>query len=624
MTERRPRAWQLLAVVVSVPIALAAARGVRRGYLPIGDNALIEIRARDVMTAHHPWLGTWSSASISSSVDVNHPGPLLFDVLALPVRVLGAGPGVAFGVAALQIGVVWAIAWSAQRFGGRAVMTVVMAATAWFAWSIGSELLYDPWQPNLLMLPFLLVLVLVWGTVAGHDGMLPWAVLVASFCVQTHLSYVFLAPAMVLLGAIAVGHRRRRDAWRPIGLAAGVGVLAWSQPILEQLFGSGQGNLSRLAASGAGGEATRTGFDLGVRLVAGVVALPPWWTRPGMMDTIPVTQWSDGPDGPEIVVPGLAGLVLSVVALVALLGLVVVVLVRAIPRTDRVVASGAVVVLVALALATVTTVITPIDRLGVSPHKLRWLWPIAVVTTVVLVVGLGRELLDRMAVVRGTDQAADLIARARRRVPVAASALVVVGALATVPFHAHDAGPVGFRGDIPRIRGLVDQLDVLRGRGVVLFDASGLRFAEPFTAPTKAGLQRAGVPFVVDEEGLVRQMGERRRFTGDADLRVYVRDAEEALVIQPGVERVAFQPGLTPVEREELDGLEGRLASWMRETDPGVIGVPDDATLFDLGPLAAAGSIDLTPALGVDTGRYVDLDARWRGLGLAVFAEPLP
>lgn len=621
MTGWRPRTWQLLAAVVSVPIALAAARGIRRGYLPIGDNALIEIRARDVLTAHHPLLGTWSSASISSNVDVNHPGPLLFDVLALPIRLFGAGPGVAIGVATLQIAVVWAIAWSAQRFGGTAVAAVVMAATAWFAWSIGSELLYDPWQPNLLMLPFLLVLVLVWGTVAGCHGMLPWAVLVASFCVQTHLSYVFLAPAMVVVGAVAVGVRRGRASVRPLAIAAGAGLLAWSQPIVEQLFVSGQGNLSRLAGSGAGAGGTRTGFDLGVRLVSGVVALPPWWTRPGMMDTIPITQWGESADGPVMSVPGLAGLAVSLVALLLLVGLLTGAAVLAWRRSDPVAFAGAVVVLVALAVATITTVITPIDRLGLSPHKLRWLWPIGVLATVVLVVGLGRELLRRLPDHLGRGRRADDV---RRVIPAAAAALAVVGAAATVPFHAHAAGPVGFRDDIPRIRGLVSQLDVLRGRGLVLFDASGLRFAEPFTAPTKAGLQRAGVPFVVDDEGLVRQLGERRRDTGDADLRVYVRDADEALVVPPGTERVAFEPGLGRAERAELDDLEARLAAWLRDDTTGEIELPADATLGDLGTLAEAGEVDLTPALGADAERFVELDQRWRGRGLAVFAEPLP
>jgi hypothetical protein len=601
-----PKWWLVLAGAISFPIVLAAARGVRRGYLPIGDNALIEMRARDVLTVHHPWLGTWSSASISSGIDVNHPGPLIFDVFALPVRLLGAGPGIAFGVAALQTAVVFAIGWCAHRIGGRSTAAAVLAVTAVLVWSIGSELLYDPWQPNLLMLPFFLLLVLVWGVVAGRHGMLPWAVLVASFCVQTHLSYVFLAPAVLLVAGVMVARRRDR---RPLVLGAVVGVLAWSQPIIEQLFGPGRGNLSRLAASGGGGEGTRTGLSLGIRLVSAVVALPPWFTRSGVMDTIPVTQWSQSPTGPTLDVPGLAGLAVAALGLAVYVGLVAFVVVHARRRADPVVTAAAGVFAAALAVALVTVVITPIDVLGVSPHKIRWLWPLAAFGTLVFAVAL-----VRMAP-RPRDHP--------RVLPGAFAVVVAVFAVATLPFHAHDAGPVGYRDDIPRIRDLTDQLGVLRGRGTVLFDATGLYFAEPFTAPVMAGMQRAGVPFVLDEEGLVRQLGERRRSDGSADIRVFVREGPDALVVPPGVERVAFRPALDPAEIAELADIEQQLADWRRRDGPGVDRLPPDATLDDLGSLAAAGAIDLAPALGDQVGRFVDLDQRWRGLGVAVFAEPL-
>jgi hypothetical protein len=599
--------WMALATVISFPILLAAARGVRRGHLPIGDNALIEMRARDVLTAHHPWLGTWSSASISSGLDVNHPGPLIFDVLALPVRLFGAGPGIAFGVALLQTTMVFAMGWCAHRIGGRATATAVLAMVAILVWSLGSELLYDPWQPNLLMLPFLLLMILVWGVMAGRHGMLPWAVLVASFCAQTHLSYVFLAPSVLVIGGAVVGLRRDR---RPLVMAALVGVLAWSQPILEQIFGAGQGNLSRLAASGGGGEGTRTGIALGIRLVSAVVALPPWFGRSGVMDTISVTQWNTGPNGPMLEVPGLAGLIPAVFGLTVLVGLVGLVFVHARRCGDTVVSAAATVFAVALTVALATVVITPIDVLGLSPHKFRWLWPLGAFGMMVLAVALVRLVPPLRA--------------DRRAIPALFLAVIVVFSVATVPFHAHDAGPVANRGDIPRIRDLTEQLGVLRGRGTVLFDAGGLYFAEPFTAPVMAGMQRAGVPFVLEEEGLVRQLGERRRFDGQADIRVFVRQGPEALVVPPGVDRVAFRPALDSEELAELVDFEQQLAVWRRQEGPGVQLLPPEAALADLGPLAAAGEVDLTPVLGAGVDRFVELDGRWRNLGLAVFAEPLP
>ena len=107
--------WKVIAAATSFVILLSAVRGIRRGYEAIGDNALIELRGRDVLTGNHPLLGTWSSASISSSVDVNHPGPLLFDVVALPVRLFGGAAGIALAIAALNIAVVWTVGFVTRR-----------------------------------------------------------------------------------------------------------------------------------------------------------------------------------------------------------------------------------------------------------------------------------------------------------------------------------------------------------------------------------------------------------------------------------------------------------------------------------------------------------------------------
>ena len=60
----------------------------------------------------------------------------------------------------------------------------------------------------------------------------------------------------------------------------------------------------------------------------------------------------------------------------------------------------------------------------------------------------------------------------------------------------------------------VDQLANEPG-GPVLFDVSTLRFAEPYSGPVLAELACEGVDVVVSDEGMVRQLGERRRADGD-------------------------------------------------------------------------------------------------------------
>ena len=137
--------WQLLASATSLVIAFSAARGIAGGYEPVNDNSLIELRAGDVFTGHHPLLGTLSSASISTGIDVNHLGPLLFDVVAIPFRLFGRSAGIPVAIALLNIAVVWLVGFVTSRVGGAIAAVSAQVITALMVWTMGSELLYDPW-----------------------------------------------------------------------------------------------------------------------------------------------------------------------------------------------------------------------------------------------------------------------------------------------------------------------------------------------------------------------------------------------------------------------------------------------------------------------------------------------
>jgi hypothetical protein len=89
----------------------------------------------------------------------------------------------------------------------------------------------------------------------------------------------------------------------------------------------------------------------------------------------------------------------------------------------------------------------------------------------------------------------------------------------------------------------MSQLDVLEGRGTILYDATTLVFAEPFSGMTFAELQDRGIPFVFKDEGFVRQFGEGRRDDGTATLRLWQVEGPEARVVPPGAERVAVAEG---------------------------------------------------------------------------------
>ena len=106
----------IAAVVIAItPLVVATVRALARGWVAIGDNGLILLRAEDVATANHPLLGTWTSASLTAGRNINNPGPLWFDVLAPFVRIGGPSVGLAVGVMVANIAAIVGAAWAAQR-----------------------------------------------------------------------------------------------------------------------------------------------------------------------------------------------------------------------------------------------------------------------------------------------------------------------------------------------------------------------------------------------------------------------------------------------------------------------------------------------------------------------------
>lgn len=541
--------WQLLAAATSMVIAFSAIRGVARGYEPVSDNSLIELRGGDVFTGDHPLLGTLSSASISTGIDVNHLGPLLFDVVAIPLRLFGRSAGIAFAIALLNIAVVWLVGFVTNRVGGTTAAIGAQTITALMVWTMGSELLYDPWQPNVLFLPFWLLLCCVWAVVAGRVSLLPLTVGVASFVMQTHLSYLFIAPIMVAFAVVSLLWERRSsgagafdDLRRPALLSTVVFVVLWSQILIEQVFGSGRGNLTRLFLAGTGGgedtgfESVRTGVPLAVRMMSAVVALPPWWGRPGYDDSIPGSRWVDGPDGLVLNTPGLRSFGVSLVGLVVVVAIVAAAW-RQMRRLENleVVAAFRTLTMAAV-VAFVTLVITPIDILGTSPHKVRWIWVIGIFLSYAVLLALLGAASKRWC---------------RRGVNGLAGLSVVALAL-TLPTHVSQSGPLIFRdatASITEVRGQLD--DYFERSGApqsVLFDPHGIGFGEPYTQPIMTQLIHDGVDVAVDDPSLARQLGRNRVATpdeiGTLPL-VYVRAGAEAVETPDGAERIAFHNGDT-------------------------------------------------------------------------------
>lgn len=550
MTERDVPApverWAARASVVAVVVAIltAGVRAALDGWIPIGDNGLLVLRSRDVLTANHPWLGSWTSASLSVGTPINNPGPLQFDLLA-PFAKVDPFAGVPIGVAVLNALAVVLAATFANRIGGPRLVALTGVAAGGVAWSMGSVMLADIWQPHALLLPFLALVVLAIALGAGDATALPWAVFVGSVIAQAHLSYAVLVPGVLFAGLAwgVLGLRGRgtpplkrqvqRRRWRrAFAVGVVVGLLCWAQPVWDQV--ARDGNLVTVATNAGGGDEA-VGPTAGVRLAGSVLGEPTGWLRPSFED-----RFRPDPAGVDLVGVGvpLAEVRSFPAALASILALAVLVVgsgIWARRRGDRAGVAVAVVGGAAAALAVATTVSLPVSEiLGIAPHQVRWLWPIAALTAVL---PLG-ALLPR-----------------RGAVTVGAAAVAVVLAVATLPAMNAEAGPSDDVAARPAIRSVLDQLDAVPDDEVVYFDGRSVPFAEPFSGPILLELQRRGIDFESDEE-FSHQIGSDRRGPRDAtsQLRLYVGTTDVGQVPDDG-RVVAVADGLTPAERDRLGAL---------------------------------------------------------------------
>ena len=626
-------------IAAVLPIVVATVRAIGDGWLPVGDNAFFAVRALDVGTKHHPLLGTWTSASVAAGVDVNNPGPLFFELLAAPARLFGSAAGLAIGSATLNAAAVVLIALFAHRRGGPLLVVAAMVPTSVLLWTMGSELLFDPWQPHSLLLPFLCLLVLVWSLTCGDLLALAPAVVVASLLLQTHLTYAVLIPLLGAWALAGLGLALRRwraeepERWASVrrrlartgALAAVLLVACWAQPLYEQVAGEGEGNIRRLVRS-TEADVDTVGLSAAARVVATVVVRPPWILRPSFRDTFSVTDPDDallGLGG----VPSAPGAALGLGVLVALLAGCA----WDARRRDDVPSSRlAVTALLAVTGALATVAQAPLGALGVAPHQVRWLWPVGAFVVLALVVVLARRIAGSLA-----------------------PALLVAGVLAAVttginaanlPTFNQSAGPSADARAIPVVAELGRQLDVLEDGGPVLMDLAGIRFAEPYTLAVMAELQRRGIEFVVpeDDEVLLRQLGPERSFDGtNAERLLLVREGDAVRTAPPGTRRVALVEGLDEQERAELSALTDEVTDRLRAeplrldadgeravadgTVPSPEGLDPAALVRTRLVFALAGRdlLDVDPDLEAELDRLGELYRRSDVETVAVFVGPL-
>lgn len=222
---------------------------------PGGDVGLIELRVRDVGTAHHPLLGSYSRFGF------NQPGPALLYLLAVPYRLAGGRfAGLEVGAVLLSAAALTAILWVAWRRSGTVGVVGTGALLAVFVHALGPAWLVDPWEPHVLVPLGAALVVLTADTVAGRVRALPLVALVASVIAQawpTMLPFALALGAWAVAGVavVARGPAPRRAVARSAIAAAVVIAVVWAPPLLQQVTGD-PGNVSAMLETFGTPEAT--------------------------------------------------------------------------------------------------------------------------------------------------------------------------------------------------------------------------------------------------------------------------------------------------------------------------------------------------------------------------------
>jgi len=218
----------------------------------IGDKAIVEIYTRHAM-------GFGLTLGPYSVFGWNHPGPSCFYALAVPYF-LSSGKASSLYLGALMLNGVSAAALVAllsrvHRNGEPHLAIWTMVFLGAFICSLGVDVLTSPWNPWLIVMPFLLLLFLCAGLCLGWIDLLPAVLAIGSFVVQTHVSALPTVGALVAVSLVAgsvaglsgqgkAGDLRAKNRmW--VYLSASVVAALWLPPLLEQIRDD-PGNMTKL------------------------------------------------------------------------------------------------------------------------------------------------------------------------------------------------------------------------------------------------------------------------------------------------------------------------------------------------------------------------------------------
>ena len=475
-------------LAAALPVIVSTVQAVTTGWLPLGDDATTAVRAYDVLSLHPPLLGPYSASSSVIGEPVLCPGPLVFWLLALPVRLGEVAPAIAIGI--VNTAAIVGVVALARRRGGWPLMLAAAAAVAVTCGSLDAPRLHDVWGPAAAVLPFTLLIFLAWSLACGEYRLLPVTVLVASFTVQAHLTYILPAAVLLAVGGGLLAASRPRIPRRWLVATLAVAIVCWSFPVVEEAIHR-PGNVERIVRTATAGK-PRLGAADGWHSVVRAVGVAPWWIRP---PRAPFTRLAEV----GYAAPGLS----TATAVLALLALAAVA-VAGLRARRRELAAGALLALGLMIslLAVAASTPTSADLFNVIAYTLWWASPAGMFAWLVL----GFAAVTLLAPARRLEalRARWRAQRPLARLPAAAGAAAgVLGVAAVGALVAAGGKPDRLEHLFRPARTIVDRVraEAPAGRGVLVTGAADEVGFNVQSAVVYA-LRSDGVRFVSRLQGL--------------------------------------------------------------------------------------------------------------------------
>jgi hypothetical protein len=217
-------------------------------YSSGGDVAFLELQIRQVLHGEVS-LGPYSRYGW------HHPGPLVFYLYAPLYWLTGESSRSLFLSSWVlnSAGGLGAVLVARRRFG-EGTARLVAAGFLVYVYCAGFTSLIDPWNPSLLPMPMLFLMVCAAAGAAGSAWGVAGALVAASFLIQTHIATTLLAGVLVLVAIGGYVHSRFAGAGRAGAGLVRKGLLLWVLPLaviwaapLAQQVTASNGNLTTIA-----------------------------------------------------------------------------------------------------------------------------------------------------------------------------------------------------------------------------------------------------------------------------------------------------------------------------------------------------------------------------------------